>query len=74
VSARVVLRDGRVLTYNGGQMTMMSGDWLEIHTGKQPHDGLIAKIRASSVERFEFSEPCSVRREVKTKRGWREIR
>ena len=58
---RVILRDGRVLTYNSAYYVQYQETWVHLSTGK---DGSpVAAIRTAEMQRYEFSKPCSVRRE-----------
>jgi len=61
---RVVLNDGRVITYN--QATTMD-EWNAFYHLKSSKTSSVALISKNIVDRIEFEIPCSIRRE-KTKK------
>jgi hypothetical protein len=56
----VVLRNGKVLQYNGGAAIAVENGAIAVRVSD--HGGLIARIPFDIVERAEFEMPCRIRR------------
>ena len=63
MSVRVVLRTGKVLTYNRADTILVNAGTIVVEKSGPGTDGLYARFPLDIVERAEFNPPCSIRRE-----------
>ncbi len=61
----VILKNGKVLQYNGAHHYFTGPIWTDIKVGGGDDNGTLASIPTENIERVEFRHPCQVMKERK---------